>query len=114
MKWRGREESTNVEDRRGIRPATAGAVGGLGMVIIVVLGLLFGMKPEQIKQIVDAQKNGAVRSGRRRAFESTPEEEERVSFIKVVLRDTEKVWARVRRNGEDVSRTETGDLPRCR
>ncbi len=64
MKWQGREESENVEDRRGVRPATAGVVGGLGTVIIVILGLLFGLKPDQVKEIVDAQQQSRSPGGR--------------------------------------------------
>jgi hypothetical protein len=93
MKWRGREESQNVEDRRGVRPVAVG--GGLGMILIVVLGLLFGMRPDQVKQIVDVQKKLGGGGGAPAAagpVESTPEEDERLSFVKVVLRDTEKVW----------------------
>jgi uncharacterized protein len=92
MKWRGREESSNVEDRRGMRPATIGAAGGIGTVIIVILGLLFGMRPEQVKQLIDAQNQMGGQVGANGAFQSTPEEEERMSFVRVVLRDTEKVW----------------------
>ena len=91
MKWRGREESQNVEDRRGMRPVAVG--GGLGMLVILVLGLVFGLKPDQVKQMVDAQKKaggGAAVAGA--PAESTPEEDARLSFVKVVLRDTEKVW----------------------
>lgn len=91
MKWQGREESKNVEDRRGMRPATIGAVGGLGTLIIVILGLLFGLKPEQVKQIVDAQQKAGVQAGGG-AVKSTPEEDAQKSFVSVVLRDTEKVW----------------------
>ncbi len=91
MKWRGREESQNVEDRRGMSPAAVG--GGLGMLVIIVLGLIFGLKPNQVKQMVDAQQQragGAAVAGG--PVKSTPEEEARLSFVKVVLRDTEKVW----------------------
>lgn len=100
MKWQGREESKNVEDRRGMRPASIGAVGGLGTLIIVILGLLFGLKPEQVKQIVDAQQQAGVQAGGG-AVKSTPEEDAQVSFVRVVLRDLEKVWgAQFRQLGE--------------
>ncbi len=92
MRWQGREESRNVEDRRGIRPATVGAVGGVGTLLIVVLGLLFGLKPADVKKIVDAQQRAQAPAAGDGPVQSTPEEDAQVSFVKVVLRDTEKVW----------------------
>src|SRR5207249_1884730 len=44
MQWEGREESSNVEDRRSFGPKTV-AVGGVGIVVII-LGLLFGFDPQ--------------------------------------------------------------------
>jgi len=81
-----------VEDRRGIRPATVGAVGGVGTLLIVVLGLLFGLKPADVKKIVDAQQRAQAPAAGDGPVQSTPEEDAQVSFVKVVLRDTEKVW----------------------
>src|SRR2546430_1074605 len=51
MKWEGREESDNVEDRRGLGRKTGLAVGGGGLVILI-LALLFGVDPQQIAQLV--------------------------------------------------------------
>ena len=40
MEWEGREESSNVEDRRGIHPGVAigGGVGIVGLIIALILG----------------------------------------------------------------------------
>lgn len=45
MDWRGRRESTNIEDRRGrgggmICPA---GVGGIGILAVVLIGMFFGV-----------------------------------------------------------------------
>ncbi|MHB8861707.1 MAG: KPN_02809 family neutral zinc metallopeptidase [Pirellulaceae bacterium] len=91
MKWRNREASQNVEDRRGIRPAAVG--GGLGMVVILVLGLIFGLNRDQVQQLVEVQrKMGGGAAVEQVPVDATPEETERLNFVKVVLRDTEKVW----------------------
>ncbi|MCA9110010.1 MAG: neutral zinc metallopeptidase [Planctomycetaceae bacterium] len=39
MRWRGREQSANVEDRRGMRPraAVGGGMGILGLILLFVL-----------------------------------------------------------------------------
>ena len=87
MEWRGRRESSNVEDRRGISGRTVAAGGGLGTVILVVLYLLFGGgKSEDLKNILST---GAPSTGSRPL---TAAEKEQGDFIKVVLAETEDVW----------------------
>ncbi len=93
MKWRGREESQNVEVRRGMGPRAA-VGGGLGLLIVIVVGLIFG--PDAAKQFLQVQQQVGVQQAPKDAdtepVKLSPEEEERLSFVKVVLRDTEKVW----------------------
>ncbi len=40
MRWRGREQSQNVEDRRRVRPGGLAIGGGLGTIVLVVLFFL--------------------------------------------------------------------------
>jgi len=50
MRWRGRRESSNVEDRRGISPK--GIVGGgIGTIVIVVVVLLLGGDPRLLYKL---------------------------------------------------------------
>jgi hypothetical protein len=63
------------------------------MLLLVILGMVFGLRPDQVKRMVDVQQK--VAGGGQAAdgpVDSSPEEEARMSFVKVVLRDTEKVW----------------------
>lgn len=89
MKWKGREESTNVEDRRGSGGISkSGGVigGGLGIVVLIVY-LLFGGDLGHIinqPQFTDTYNQPT--------HEQTAEEEEMVGFISVVLADTEVLW----------------------
>ncbi|HJZ93238.1 MAG TPA: neutral zinc metallopeptidase [Gemmataceae bacterium] len=85
MQWEGREESKNVEDRRGMgmgKPALA--VGGLGGAIIVILGLIFG---------VDIQKFlGQGPGGEQPPGQTDPSEDKLGHFAKVIFGDTERIW----------------------
>ena len=47
MRWEGREESQNVDDRRRMSGPTV-AIGGGGLLVIIVLALLFGVDPQQL------------------------------------------------------------------
>jgi predicted metalloprotease len=100
MKWFGRRESSNIEDRRGggfggMRfPAGGGrgrlgrgaGIGGFGLVAVVVISLLLGVDPGQI--ISSIEQPGAS------APQATPEQGDDPlrRFVAVVLADTEDVW----------------------
>ncbi|HMP79633.1 MAG TPA: neutral zinc metallopeptidase [Pirellulaceae bacterium] len=92
MKWKGRERSQNVEDRRGISPAAAVGGGSLGILIIILIGALFGVRPDQLLGLLNqAQQPNVVQPG-----QPAPGKDDEVrEFIEVVLRDTEKVWGQV-------------------
>jgi predicted metalloprotease len=85
MRWEGRSESENVEDRRGLGKAGL-AVGGVGGVVIVILGLLFGVDPQMLVNLDPGQPQGQVNRP------VDPAEERLASFSKVVFHDTEVVW----------------------
>ena len=84
MDLEGQEESTNVEDRRGSGGRAGLAVGGIGGVILVILGLVFGFDPSRLINN-GVPPDGAVRS-------VDPSEEKMAHFAKVVFHDTEVVW----------------------
>ena len=100
MRWRGREESTNVEDRRGMGRGGLAIGGGLGSIVIVVLALLFGVDPRQFLDTGGQQQSPPTQTGQR----ANPQDDEESQFVKVILRDTEKVWGDVfRKSGESYS-----------
>lgn len=88
MLWQGRRESGNVEDRRGISGGGLIAGGGIGTVIIGILYFLLGGNPSDINTSLGPKQytQSAPRSA---------EEEKLASFSKVVLADTEDVWAEI-------------------
>ncbi|WP_193215038.1 KPN_02809 family neutral zinc metallopeptidase [Luteolibacter marinus] len=114
MKWRGRRESSNVEDVRG--QSSSGGMGGGGLLgLLAVIGRTFGFKGILIALVLGAiawkmgiigpsalvGSDAPVSAG---PVEASPEEQERFDFVKVVLADTEDVWtkefARLGRNYE--------------
>jgi len=86
MRWQGKRQSENVEDRRSLSGGTVVAGGGLGTVVLVVLVLLLGGDPRALLQ----QPNPNQPPGEQRAV--NPEEEELKNFVATVLASTEDVW----------------------
>jgi len=86
MRWKDRERSTNVEDRRGM-PAKRGIIGGgIGTVILVLVGLYLGVDPSMLMQAVDQSTPPSVEQ------QQPPASDEMSQFVSVVLADTEKTW----------------------
>jgi uncharacterized protein len=89
MRWSGRRESGNVEDRRGMSPRLAMG-GGLGLVILVV-ALLLGKNPGEILNNLGTQTQQVSTQ----PVETDAHQEELKDFVSVVLADTEDIWGRL-------------------
>ena len=93
MKWLGREESTNVEDRRGISGGKIAAGGSIGGIIIYLIYTFLGGDP------TNAPIPSQLSPGTTQTTTLTPEEQaaddQRAKFVKVVLKDTEDVWGKL-------------------
>ncbi|WP_159590282.1 KPN_02809 family neutral zinc metallopeptidase [Chelativorans xinjiangense] len=104
MRWRGRRQSANVEDRRGRSGASAfpggrirlpigraGRGGGLSLSSLIILVVLFfglralGIDPMEML----AEGPGAPSGG---TVESSTANDEMSQFVRVVLAETEDVW----------------------
>jgi predicted metalloprotease len=84
MQWEGGEESQNVEDRRGVRPAHV--IGG-GTVLLLIAGYFLGIDPSQI--LNQTQSSGAQTP----TTQTAPGTEDRSKkFVSTILGFTEKVW----------------------
>ncbi|WP_342543024.1 neutral zinc metallopeptidase [Paenisporosarcina sp. FSL H8-0542] len=89
MKWRGRGQSANVEDRRGMGAGGIGIVGGgIGLVIVIIMTLIGGGGPGDI--LNNIQGTDTNQAGQ---YEETEQETELADFVSVVLADTETVWS---------------------
>lgn len=88
MRWEGRRQSENVEDRRGGGGRGGMAMGGgLGMLVLVLIVWMLGGDPMAL--IEQSGGTGVSPAGE---VQSTPEEERTVAFVKTVLADTEDIW----------------------
>jgi len=112
MKWRGRERSSNIEDRRGQRSTGFGRMGGLGrgggiripmgrsgggiggvvglIVILGVVWLVTGTNP------IDVLTGGQMAPTSPSTSTSTQlpsqGQDEMVDFVGVVIKETEDLW----------------------
>lgn len=93
MRWQGRRQSGNVDDRRGSTGKRIAVGGGLGTIVLVVITLLMGGDLGDVLQLVTGGNNSASTSTTART--PTPEEDAQAQFVKVVLADTEDVWNRL-------------------
>jgi hypothetical protein len=87
MKWRGREGSSNVEDRRRMSGGRAGSIGGVGLIAILLIGYFLGIDVTPLLQ------GGGGAGQVERSVELTEEDEQIGQFASVVLKDTETVWS---------------------
>jgi predicted metalloprotease len=88
MRWKGRKESSNVEDRRGMSPKGKGMVGGgIGTIAIVLVVLLLGGDPTSILQNVQLDNQTTNTN-----YTESAQDKELAQFVGVVLAETENVW----------------------
>lgn len=94
MRWRGRRQSENVEDRRGMRIGQSAGIGGIGLVAVYLISMYFGVDPSVLLSGVQTSQVGS-QSGSSQPYNETTTEAERRERIAVVLADTEDVWGAV-------------------
>jgi uncharacterized protein len=94
MKWLGRRESDNVEDRRGVSGTQVAAGGGVLALILLVVGFLLGGDPQQL--LNNFQQSGSQTNNTATATTTeTKEEKAMSSFLRVVLADNEQIWSSI-------------------
>lgn len=95
MKWIGRRESDNVEDRRKFSGGKIALGGGLVGIIVIVINLLMGGDPNQLLQQMQQQAATQTTSQ-----EPSAADDEMASFIKVALADNEDIWKKIFQENE--------------
>lgn len=89
MRWQGREQSTNIEDRRGSRSGGLGGgkkMGGVLGFIVLLIGSYYGV---DLSGLVGGSDLGM---GNSTSSLSKQEEEQLYQLSSVVLKDTENTW----------------------
>ncbi len=95
MLWENGRRSENVEDRRGIGVGGI-AGGGVGVVVIALIAMFFGVDPRVILQEAG---QGPAPSGQQQAVPVDPMQDKLKEFVSVVLADTEDTWGEIFQRG---------------
>jgi len=115
MRWKGRRQSSNVEDRRG-----AGGFGGMfgggtrggrrirsrrkgGIGSLIVMGIIFLFFGDKLGLSLGDMLSGGLGGGspqyqapsQSQSKKSNAQQEEIVSFVKVVMAETEDTWGQL-------------------
>lgn len=92
MRWQDLRRSSNVDDRRGMSGGSKVAIGGIGAVIVVVLGLLTGQDPGEIL----ANLQGSQTEEQVGTRPPGPRADDKMAdFVTAVLGSTEDVWGKI-------------------
>lgn len=92
MLWKGSRKSSNVEDRRGRRIPGRVKSGGIGILLLTLVGMYFGIDPAFIMNITGNVKPTTTSHA---PVQQTAEDKQLADFVSVVLADTEDTWNRV-------------------
>ena len=93
MKWSGRRESSNMDDRRSISGGKVALGGGaIGLVILLINMFMGGDSSQLLNQV---QQQMQQQGSQTEAVPLSKEDEEMGKFVSVVLADTEDVWHKI-------------------
>ena len=98
MLWRGKQGSSNVDDRRGTSGKGVAVGGGIGGIIIVVIYVLMGGDPSQLSQVTQGSGPATEMSADEKAADDTL-----AQFTSVVFRYTEEIWPKLYPQYQDPS-----------
>ncbi len=110
MRWRGRQKSSRIEDRRNMQgPSAIGGIGGGGLLrllpavfklfglkggIIAILAIgAYGLISGNLGSILGGSSTEMVEQDR--PLQQSTEEKETADFVAVVLADTEQAWQQI-------------------
>ncbi len=92
MRWENGRRSQNVEDRRGRKIPGGAKGGGIGILLLALVGMYFGIDPSVVLNLGDAVEQNRPASQSAQTYQASPAEQKQAEFVSVVLADTEDVW----------------------
>lgn len=93
MRWQGRRQSSNIDDRRASSITKRGIqFGGGGVIILVLFGVITGKSPGEILGMVTNSAGGGGQQQASESRELTDEEREMGDFVSVILANTEDTF----------------------
>ena len=98
MRWQGRRESDNVEDRRGQSGSPMGGGGGFrlpsgkGGIVLLIIVLVAGYYGVDLTGMLTGEPVSQQQTTHRSI---SPQDEEAAKFTKVILADTEDTWGAI-------------------
>ena len=95
MKWQGRRQSDNVEDRRGMSSGGKTIVGGGIIGIIILLVNVFGGENAQMITPILEQMQGGQNQQTEAAAPLSEEDKKMGDFVRVNLADNEDIWGKI-------------------
>ncbi len=93
MKWLGRRQSDNVEDRRGLSGGKAVLGGGVIGIIILLLNVFGGETGQTVGSVLEQLQGGQQQT--EAAAPLSKEDEQMGNFVRVILADTEDIWGKI-------------------
>jgi predicted metalloprotease len=93
MKWLGRRQSDNVEDRRGLSGGKAVLGGGVIGIIILLLNVFGGETGQTVGSALEQLQGGQQQT--EAAAPLSKEDEEMGNFVRVMLADNEDIWGKL-------------------
>lgn len=94
MKWTGRRQSDNVEDRRGISGGKVALGGGaIGLVILLINMFMGGDSGQILNGLQQQMEQQGTQPGTEVPLSEA--DKEMGNFVRVVLADTEDVWKKI-------------------
>jgi predicted metalloprotease len=92
MRWESGRRSDNIEDRRGMSVGRGVAGGGIGLLVIVLIAMFFGVDPRLLMQEMPTQNSVPEFSP---PAAQTGQPDPMKEFVSVVLADTEDTWSAI-------------------
>ena len=96
MRWQGREQSKNIDDRRGRKTMTRVGGGiGIGTILVILINLMLGGDISSLIGPILSNATNQSQVSNDTPYQGSEQEEALRDIVGVVLNETEKVWEKI-------------------